>query len=76
MENKTLTNHENGNDANRLLSAVIGTSVKHSEQKYTGFIQSDLGNGYCMVELDKPDLKQLYPFGIKAKVDKLVYYSR
>jgi hypothetical protein len=73
---KLSNNHNTANDGNILLSAVIGAFVKHSEQKYTGFIKSDLGNGYCMVELDKPDLKLLYPFGIKAKVDKLVYYSR
>lgn len=73
---KHSNNHNITNDNNMLISTVIGTSVKHSEQKYTGFIKSDLENGYCMVELDNPDLKLLYPFDIKAKVDKLVYYSR
>ena len=53
---------------------LVGTSVWHTEQRYIGIIKSDLGNGYCMVEPGKPDLKLLYPFGIKAKVDKLEYF--
>jgi len=40
MENKTSPNHENGNDANRLLSAVAsldeieGIAVEYFENKY------------------------------------------
>jgi len=50
----------------------IGTHVKHSEQKYTGLISLFLDNDYCLVELDNQHLKNLYPFGIKAKIEKLI----
>ncbi len=53
---------------------IIGLQVKHSEQKYVGKIKTDLGRGYCLVDLDNADLKLLYPFGIKASIDKLDNY--
>ncbi|MDI9536698.1 MAG: hypothetical protein QM280_02370 [Bacteroidota bacterium] len=34
MENNTLTNHENGNDANRLLAAAIISAVLKSDWSY------------------------------------------
>lgn len=54
---------------------AIGQVVKHTEQKYTGKIASDLGGGYCMVDLDSQELRNLYPFGIRAKIDKLIILS-
>ncbi len=36
MEHKTLTNHENGNDANRLLASVFDYDFKEIEQHIIG----------------------------------------
>ena len=42
MENKTLTKHENGNDANRLLAAVFDYDFKEIEKYIVGgFSESD-----------------------------------
>jgi len=42
MENKTLTNHENGNDANRLLYAVPAERTMELCQTVLGYLGSRL----------------------------------
>ena len=58
--------------SNTMLAAVIGQRVQHSEQKYIGTIKAKFSSGYCVVQVEDKKLQELYPFGIRAKIDKLV----
>lgn len=75
--NTVLSDENNtGNCAKQRLDAIKkGDRVKHSEQNYIGVIKSLFTDGYCIVELESSYLRQFYPFGIKARIEKLLIYS-
>ena len=58
MENKTLTDHENGNDANRLLCAGLCLNCKHQSYKSD---KNFTKTGICMVKFWKDKRCKLSP---------------
>lgn len=56
---------------NRVNQPIVGIPVRHPYQDYTGIIRMDLFDGFCIVEMDDPKKRELYPCGILARFDTL-----